>query len=122
MIRFFLFVLGLAGGFLQTGKFFEAQKIPYPFEAFGAAVGLGLGCFMVALSHFFGSEKTKKKVFFVLAAFIFFTITFTPLLFAQDAGTYHKLNEVLENQKKILSDLDEIKKELTIVKVRATNK
>ena len=49
-------------------------------------------------------------------------MSFSPaLLFAEETVSGQKLEQILENQKKILAKLDEIKAEVQIVKVRASN-
>jgi hypothetical protein len=58
----------------------------------------------------------------VLAAF-FAVLVVPAAAHADDAMTAavdQKINKVLANQERILTELDEIKKELEIVKVRAT--
>ena len=44
-------------------------------------------------------------------------------LFAEtDSAVSQKMNQVIENQEKILRKLDEIKTELEVIKVRASNR
>ena len=54
-----------------------------------------------------------------LAALLFF-LALAPSVFAQEVSV-RKLDQILENQTEILKQLAEIKSELQIVKVRATD-
>lgn len=57
-----------------------------------------------------------------LAAFLLFAVLVENIARAEDASVQSSLNMILKNQEKILSALEEVKKELQIVKVRATKK
>ena len=61
--------------------------------------------------------RVRLLVFFVTAIGVFSTNTL-----AEDANTNtsKKLDQIVESQKKILGQLEEIKKELYVVKIRAT--
>ncbi len=123
----------LAGYFL-TDLVFRVKKIPYPFELFGLAVGLGLASWTFSIIHFIGlsfsnkyergRSSMKRWVIFILlmVAFIFSY----KALFADGAemsgGVSGKLDQVIQTQDKILAKLDEIKAELEVVKVRASNR
>jgi Na+-transporting NADH:ubiquinone oxidoreductase subunit NqrC len=65
-----------------------------------------------------------KIVLPFLVALSVFVSVFSPAVFAADeavlADIQTKLTQVLDNQKQILSRLDEMKQELYIVKVRAS--
>ena len=63
----------------------------------------------------------KRWVIFVLlvVAFIF---SHKALFADTDPAVSQKMNQVVENQEKILKKLDEIKAELEVIKVRASNR
>ena len=67
----------------------------------------------------------KKKVISTLFFVAFFITVCLPMPGRQAdalADESEKLDRVLENQSKILAKLDEIKSELAVVKVRATER
>ena len=53
---------------------------------------------------------------------LFLTMIFSAMAWSARADESEKLDRVLANQAQILSKLDEIKSELSVVKVRATQK
>ncbi len=61
-----------------------------------------------------------KRLFLVVLVFNLVTILCGQILFADDSGLNTKLDRVLSNQEEILKQLEEVKKEVQIVKVRAT--
>ena len=59
-----------------------------------------------------------KKFLACVFAMSFFWIATAVSSFAQSEG--EKLDQVLQNQSRILADLDQMKEELRVIKVRAT--
>ena len=59
---------------------------------------------------------TLSVIFSVLVIFSY------QYLYAEDGSVLGKLDKIMESQTQILKDLSEIKAELQIVKVRATNR
>ena len=60
----------------------------------------------------------SRKIMFTL----FLTVIFSAMAWNARADESEKLDRVLSNQAQILSKLDEIKSELSVVKVRATER
>ena len=60
----------------------------------------------------------KRWAIFIVLVIVFFFSTRTVFANADSA----KLDEVVQNQKKILTALDEIKAELQVIKVRSSNR
>ena len=60
----------------------------------------------------------KKKV--LIASFIILLALPCRALFAQEVALLTKLDQVIKNQEEILKQLAEIKKEVEVVKIRAT--
>jgi len=130
---FFLVLPALSfwGAFSLTDFLFREKGVPYPFEYFGAAIGLGCALWTAALFLFLKSilkfsnndkEGVMKKLIFTglfVCAMVFASQT---AAFADEAALSSKLDQVLKNQEQILNELQTIKSELAIVKVRATNR
>ena len=59
-----------------------------------------------------------------LALAVLFALAFVPRVSAAETETLssEKLDRIVEQQEKIMKALDEIREELRVVKVRATNK
>ena len=55
----------------------------------------------------------------LVVAFIF---SYKALFADGDSAVSQKLNQVIQNQEKILRELDEIKSQLEVIKVRASNR
>ena len=57
--------------YFYTGKLFQKQKFPYPFELFGIAAGFGTACWVYAIirvvvkmtSDFIKGGKNEKMVY-----------------------------------------------------------
>ncbi len=63
-----------------------------------------------------------KHLCLCLVSIVFLLVFSKSLALADDGVNSQKLDQVLQNQKEILQKLDEVKAELQIVKIRATNK
>lgn len=63
----------------------------------------------------------KKWILATVCVSLLLALTYQSL-FAEDGGFAQKIDKILSNQEQILKDLSEIKSELQIVKVRATNR
>lgn len=63
----------------------------------------------------------KKWILATVCVSLLLALTYQSL-FAEDGGFVQKIDKILSNQEQILKDLAEIKSELQIVKVRATNR
>ena len=110
-----LFVLTFIVGYLGTKIFFITQLIPLPFEYFGILVGLGLASFVRAIGGLF-----MKKKLSILILLLMSSVSFCPILLADDASINARLDRVISGQEEILKKLEEVKEEVQIVKVRAT--
>ena len=54
-------ILAFGAGFFWIKDIFQSKKIPYPFEWFGIAVGLGLACWAVAITKIIKIEKPASE-------------------------------------------------------------
>ena len=63
-----------------------------------------------------------KRILFVLSLLGVIFLTTLPSVRADEAELVSKLDKLKENQEQILKELDEIKAELQIVKIRASLK
>jgi type II secretory pathway component PulM len=63
----------------------------------------------------------KKWILATVCVSLLLALTYQSL-FAEEGSFIQKIDKILSNQEQILKDLSEIKSELQIVKVRATNR
>jgi len=52
-------ITAFIAGYFLTDLFFRVKKIPYPFELFGLAAGLGLASWTFSMVHFIGLKFSK---------------------------------------------------------------
>ncbi len=128
LIKLLLFAvfpaLAFKVSYAGTDWFFRARNIPYPFEGFGAAVGLGLFFWALGLVLLWkrSSKKRSDPMKKILSAVVFFAVItfFSPRTVLADSETMARLARIEQKQSEILQKLDELMAELQIVKVRAT--
>ena len=136
---FLFFILSLvpSGGvfylvYCSTDQIFKTYKFPYPFELFGLAAGLGAASWTYALVTLFRRRKTNmNKIPAVIFIFGFLSIfsgvpSFTDGYAASSSmdneSVSNKLDQIMNVESQILKQLDEIKAELQIVKIRASQR
>jgi len=52
-------IAAFIAGYCLTDLVFRVKKIPYPFELFGLAAGLGLASWTFSIIHFIGLKFSK---------------------------------------------------------------
>jgi hypothetical protein len=127
--------LTFAAAYRLTDVFFRLKKIPLPFEIFGAAVGAGLACWSVAVLHLIFSRSStpgrlpmRKSILLALAGMTLFSAavfadeTVPAPVPPQDASVTERLDRISKSQEEILNKLAEIKEQLNVIQVRATNR
>ena len=130
LFQFFLLAIFSVGvfkaGYTATDWFFRVWQIPYPFEWFGAAVGLGFFFWALAAAFWVRKNSNKrsdpmKKILSVMVIFMLFSVFWSKPLHAEGSdAVMAKLSQIEQGQAEILKKLDEMMAELQIVKVRAT--
>ena len=52
-------IAAFVAGYFLTDLVFRVERIPYPFELFGLAAGLGLASWTFSMLHFIGLKISK---------------------------------------------------------------
>lgn len=118
-----------AAAFFLTESYFRKALVPFPETPF--AVTAGLGVFFLTRAVFIlaaGTRIFRKKNFTMVPVFVAALLSVAsgpgamPVSAAEDGPgrLQARLERILKNQEKILEALEEIKKELKVVKVRAS--
>ena len=122
-------VLAFIAGYRGTDWVFRVKGVALPFEPTGVAVGAALAFWALGIVglikrfvHRKGKGDLMKKLFSI--ALIFLGVMASGALFAADDGDGNApvLRSDSEKLDLILNKLEEIKMELQIVKIRATQK
>lgn len=130
VLRFLVYIFSMgaafAAGYRLTDIWFRAHLIPYPFEGYGVAVGLAFLFWALALLQIAELliRRCGMKRISLISAVLFCILALGACgVFADEAEQSQansRLQQVVDTQQQILKQLEDIKSELQVLKVRVS--
>lgn len=114
-------------GYALVDFIFARWKLPYPSRLFGVAAGLGFVCWTIGVIRMNKNRDIRRRqdsVKKLLVLFLMIAVwgACAPACAQPEGALAAKLDQVLQNQERILKELEGIQSELEIVKVRASQR